>query len=222
WRYFGTIVLGESAIGVLRNMAGGKIQGVEIAGIAAAVPSETRTYRDLAEVFGEEQAHRLSKTMGIKQWHVSTGGICASDLCYFAAEKLLDQLGWERNSVDLLVFVSLTPDYLTPSTACILQHRLKLRKNCAALDVNHGCSGYVYGLWLISNLLSTGNATRALLLVGDTPTRSTSPFDRTTAAMFGDAGSATALQRNESAEPMHYELGTDGSGAEHIIVKTGL
>jgi 3-oxoacyl-[acyl-carrier-protein] synthase-3 len=202
-------------------MAAGKIANVSIAGIGCAVPEAVRSLDDLTSVFGKEQIRRISKSTGVVRSHVSTGGICASDLCFFAAERLLEKLGWERDSVDVLVFVSVTPDYVTPATACALQYRLKLAKGCAAFDIHHACSGYPYGLWIVAHLLSSGNVRRALLLVGDTVTRFSSPYDRAAAPLFGDGGSATALEWNEAAEPMHFEMGTDGSGAQHLIVKAG-
>jgi 3-oxoacyl-[acyl-carrier-protein] synthase-3 len=202
-------------------MAGGKLAGVRVSGVGCAVPEKIKTTDDLAEVFGEEHARKLQKSTGVVQSHVSADAICSSDLCFFAGEKLLDELGWERSSVDVLAFVSVTRDYVSPATACRLQHRLRLGKGCAAFDITHTCSGYIYGLWLVSHLLSGGGAKRALLLVGDTSSRYCSPYDRAVAGLVGDAGSATALERNESAEPMYFELGTDGSGIEAIIVKAG-
>jgi 3-oxoacyl-[acyl-carrier-protein] synthase-3 len=202
-------------------MAGGKVSAVRVAGIACAVPQAVATVEDLGRTFGEEQSRRIAKSVGVSQRHVSTGGICTSDLCFAAAERLLDEIRWDRSSIDVLVFVSVTPDYVAPATACTLQHRLRLSKACAAFDVSHACSGYVYGLWIVSHLLSAGNAKRALLLVGDTVTRLTSPYDRATAPLFGDGGSATALEWNESAEPMYFEMGSDGGGARHLCVQAG-
>jgi 3-oxoacyl-[acyl-carrier-protein] synthase-3 len=202
-------------------MAGGKVERVQIVGIACAVPEAVETVEDLEKTFGEEQSRRIARSVGVVQRHVSTGGICSSDLCFVAAEKLLEQILWDRSSIDLLVFVSVTPDYVAPATACTLQHRLKLSKDCAAFDVSHACSGYAYGLWVVAHLLSAGDAKRALLLVGDTVSRLASPYDRATAPLFGDGGSATALEWNESAAPMYFEMGSDGRGARHLLVKAG-
>ncbi len=202
-------------------MAGGKVENTVIAGIACAVPESVRTLEDEQRVFGETEAKRIAKNVGVYRRHVSTETICTSDLCCAAAEKLLDELAWDRNSIDLLVFVSVTPDYIAPATACILQHRLRLGKHCAAFDITHACTGYIYGLWTVAHLLSLGTIQRALLLVGDTVSRLVSPRDRSVAAIFGDAGSATAMEWNNNALPMFFELGTDGSGAQHLLVKAG-
>jgi 3-oxoacyl-[acyl-carrier-protein] synthase-3 len=194
---------------------------VEVSGVSCAVPEAVRTLEDLQKTFGVEQSRRIAKSVGVDRRHVSTGGLCTSDLCFVAAERLLEKIKWERESIDLLVFVSVTPDYVAPATACTLQHRLKLNRNCAAFDVSHACSAYPYGLWIVSNLISCGSARRALLLVGDTVSRLVSPQDQATAPLFGDAGSATAIQCNEATSPLSFELGSDGGGARHLMVKHG-
>lgn len=144
--------------------------------------------------------------------------MCASDLCEDAANRLLVDLKWDKQSVDALVFVTQTPDYILPATACTLQQRLGLSTTCACFDVNLGCSGYVYGLWLASSLVESG-LERVLLLVGDTLTRVVSEVDRSVAFLFGDSGSATALERGNSKTT--FVLGTDGSGADHLIIRAG-
>jgi 3-oxoacyl-[acyl-carrier-protein] synthase-3 len=202
-------------------MAGGKVECVEVVGVASAVPNTVETIDDLGKSLGEDRIQRIAKSVGVVQRHVSAGKMCASDLCFFAAEKLLADLRWEKSSIDLLVFVSITPDFQTPATSCMLQHRLGLSKDCAAFDITHACSGYIYGLWIVAQLLSGGTTKRALLLIGDTASCLASPYDRTTAPLFGDAGSATALQWNPGALPMYFELGSDGGGAEHLLVKAG-
>ena len=148
-------------------------------------------------------------------------GMCTSDLCFAAADRLLSDLGWPRDSVDALIFVSQTPDYRLPATACTLQQRLRLSKRCAAFDIGLGCSGHVYGLWVASSLIAAGGAKRALLLTGDTSTYFCSPLDRSVALLFGDAGTATAIEADAAAPPMHFVLGTDGSGRDNLIVPAG-
>jgi 3-oxoacyl-[acyl-carrier-protein] synthase-3 len=202
-------------------MAGGKVESVRIVGIGAAVPEAVGTIADIEKAFGEEQARRVAKSVGVEQRHLSRDGICTSDLCYFAAKNLLEELQWKPDSIDAIVFVSATPDYFTPATACVLQQRLGLSKSCAAFDINHGCAAYAYGLWVTSNLIGRDAAKRALVLVGDTPSRHTSPFDRSLVPLVGDAGAATALEWDPSAPPMYFEMGADGGGAEHFIVKAG-
>ncbi len=201
-------------------MARGKFNQVRIAGIASAVPERVLTLADDARVFGATEIERISQNIGVQQRHVVSGDTCTSDLCHAAAERLLDELGWERGSIDALIFVTQTPDYFMPATACVLQNRLKLPNSCAAFDVNQGCAGYIYGLW-IGGLLVRGGCRRLLVLVGDTTSRLVAPGDRTVTSLFGDAGTATALEFADDAPPLHFELGTDGSGRDCLSVPAG-
>jgi 3-oxoacyl-[acyl-carrier-protein] synthase-3 len=137
-----------------------------------------------------------------------------------ATERLMGDLGWDPATVEALVVVTQGPDFALPATACILQERLGLADSVAAFDVNLGCSGYVYGLWIVAGLMGTG-LKRALLCVGDMSTRSISPDDRTVWPLFGDAASVTALEADAAAPPMGFTLGTDGTGAPHLILPTG-
>lgn len=163
-------------------------------------------------------AKRVVAMTGVERRRMAPLGMCASDLCADAASRLMDDIGWERESIQALVFVTQTPDYILPATACVLQARLGLSNNCACFDVNMGCSGYVYGLWLASSLLA-GGMDRVLLLVGDTPSRIVSEEDRSVAFLFGDCGSATLLERCEAKSI--FVLGTDGGGADHLIIRAG-
>jgi 3-oxoacyl-[acyl-carrier-protein] synthase-3 len=201
-------------------MATTQVSGVRLAGIASAVPRSISTVADVAAIFGQDEAQKISDSIGVQQRHVVSEEVCTSDLCEAAARQLLAELGWTTDSVDALIFVSQTPDYLLPATSCSLHWRLGLSKCCAAFDLNLGCSGYVYGLWVASQLMASG-LQRVLLLVGDTISRIVSPRDRSAAPLFGDAGTATALERGEANTPWVFELGTDGSGQEHLMVPAG-
>ena len=150
-------------------MAGTRLDNIRIAGIAAALPGESSEVGEGANALAAEIS-KISASTGILRRHLSGAGICTSDLCHAAATKLLAEMNWPRESIDVLIFVSQTPDYLLPATACSLHGRLGLARSCAAFDVNLGCSGYVYGLWLAGTLLATG-ARRVLLLAGDTISR---------------------------------------------------
>ncbi|HEX5070026.1 MAG TPA: ketoacyl-ACP synthase III [Vicinamibacterales bacterium] len=196
--------------------------GIRLAGLWAAVPPGTGTVADLAGRFGEADSQKIADSTGIIERRLATPDVCASDLCCQAAERLLDDLKWDRSSIDALIFVSQTPDTTLPATACSLQQRLALPTSCAAFDVSLGCSGYLYGLWLAGSLLKSGTATRVLLLVGDTISRLVNPADRATAPVFGDAGTATALEAApDQTGSWTFDLGTDGSGGEHLIVPAG-
>lgn len=196
-----------------------KINGIRIAGIASAVPSLTVGLADSAASAGitHTEAEKIAKMTGVRNRRIALPGMCTSDLAYSAAVKLLDELGWGLRSIDALVVVSQTHDYDAPATACCLQERLHLAKSCAAFDISLGCSGYIYGLWVSSTMMAAGSVRRALLLAGDTLTWVTSPQDRATAFLFGDAATATALERDDAAPPMSFVLGTDGSGKDYLI-----
>jgi 3-oxoacyl-[acyl-carrier-protein] synthase-3 len=195
--------------------------GVRLAGIATAVPV-TRTEVQPTPTVSVAQLAKIISSTGVKARHVAPAGVCASDLCLAAAERLLERLGWDRSSVELLIFVTQTPDYVLPATACSLHGRLGLAKSCAAFDVNLGCSGYVYGLSIAASHVQTGAARRALLLVGDTISKVISEDDRSVAFLFGDAGSATALESSAAVACMHFVTGSDGSGAGHLQIQAGM
>jgi 3-oxoacyl-[acyl-carrier-protein] synthase-3 len=147
-----------------------------------------------------------------------------SDLCQKAADGLLDELGWARDSIDVLIMVTQSADYVIPATACALQDRLGLG-SCLAFDISLGCSGYAYGLWTAASLMKTlsvaGRPARAIVLAGDVSTSKLLEGDRATIPLFGDAGSATALELDPNTEDWFGVFGTDGSGAPHIMVEAG-
>jgi len=199
------------------------IKHVSLKGVSACVPKHVE-YNAHYPWLNKEEINKYIETTGIKKRHCGPGdgSLCTSDLCYVAAEKVIAALGWEKSEIELLIFVSHTADYKLPSTACILQNRLGLSKECMTFDVPYGCSGYVYGLGLASNLLSSGCLKKALLLVGNTQSVYASPEDRSTTLLFGDAGTATALaydSENRDTITCHYA--TDGSKYDILIVPDG-
>ena len=192
-----------------------------IAGVVSAVPDCYADGAQYAAEFGEAAVAGIVNSTGVKQRPVAPAGICSSDLCAAAANALLSELEWSRDSVDALIFVSQTPDYILPATACVLQGELGLASTCAAFDVNLGCSGYVYGLWLACQLVQGGGARRVLLLVGDTVTMRCSSQDRAVALLFGDAGSATAIEYTSESVRISFDLGSDGSRYRALMVPAG-
>lgn len=201
-------------------MATGILNNVEIKGIACAVPDHIKKSEEYTEIFGAENVQRFINMTGIKTRHVALDEQCASDLCYVSTKKLMKKLDWEPSSIDALIFLTQTPDYAVPATACVLQHRLGLSEDCIAFDVNLGCSAYVYGLWLTATMISTQSLNRVLLLVGDTSNFGINPMDSATAMIFGDGGTTTALERTEG-KSLKYFLKTKGSGYKNIIVPAG-
>ncbi|WP_114861022.1 3-oxoacyl-ACP synthase III family protein [Azospirillum brasilense] len=197
------------------------IEGVRIAGFRAAVPPHRHSFLEDHSLFTAEEAEKLFATTGVYERRIAPPHICASDMCVAAAEGLLAQLGWDPASVDVLVFVSQDPDYNVPATSCVMQKRLGLATGAACFDVNLGCSGFIYGLWMAGRLLGGSTGRRAIVLCGDTSSRHLVPGDRSTLPLFGDAGGAVALEVSQGAAPIHVVVGTDGGGAKNIWVKAG-
>lgn len=196
------------------------IPSVAITGISACVPKREEFCSDFP-LFSEEESLNFSKTTGVISRRVASPEMCSSDLCFHAADKLLSDMQWDREEIDCLVFVTQTPDYHLPATSPLLQKRLGLSENCLALDISLGCSGFVYGLGVITSLLSHGNIKKGLLLSGDTITKTCSKNDKTTFPLFGDAGSATALEFQGGGGDFLFNLKTDGSGSNVIKIEDG-
>jgi 3-oxoacyl-[acyl-carrier-protein] synthase-3 len=197
-----------------------KIEQVRIAGIAACVPKTKRENID-NPVFLPNSGESFIKMTGVSEVRIADKSICTSDLCYAAAEKLLKELKWDRAEVDVIVFVSQTPDYLLPVTSATLQNKLGLSTGCLAIDIPLGCSGYVYGIMNIASMMSAGKLRKGLLCVGDTLSKITSVKDKSTQPLFGDGSAVTAFEYSEKAAPMLFDMGTDGSGYRAIIVPDG-
>lgn len=197
-----------------------KVNNVKISGIVSAVPGNIVKNRGLDLFANEQEAEKFISVTGIAEKRHVSPDQCTSDLCYSAAEELIKKLNWNKEDIEVLVMVTQTPDYVVPNTSIILQDRLGLPKSCVCFDVPLGCSGYVYGLSIISQFLQNGGFKKGLLLVGDTLSKQCSTLDKSTYPLFGDAGCATALEYNEGSE-MLYNLWSDGSGYSSIIVPDG-
>lgn len=196
-----------------------RVTGAAVAGIVSCVPPRRIDNEEFIERFGDTVAE-ITKMTGVRSRFWVDEGVTTSDLCTRAASRLLDSLEWERDSVDAVIFVSQTPDFRLPATAGVIQANLGLRPSIIGLDINLGCSGYVYGLWLAMTLVGSGAARRALLVVGDTSSSLVDPSDRATAMLFGDAGTATAIEASGTGEA-DFVLGSDGRGAGNLIVPSG-
>lgn len=199
------------------------LSNIRLAGIAVTTGSVVRDYIADGLAAGMDCAvlERHSKTLGLKQRRVAAPGITALDLCGDAATRLLNDLGVDATSIDALIFVTQTPDHPQPNNASLLHGRLGLSKSAAAYDLSMGCSGWVYGLHQAALLCAHGGAARVLLCAGDTLSRLTNPGDRAIDPIFGDAGSAVLVEKTGRSAPMHFVLGTDGSGAQAIRVEQG-
>jgi 3-oxoacyl-[acyl-carrier-protein] synthase-3 len=203
-------------------MAVTSTQAGRVRAIVSCVPP--RRFDNLTETteFDPEEVRKVVLMAGVKSRYTADDRITSGDLCTAAAREALRGLQWEPGSVDALIMVTQSPDYFLPSTACIVHRDLGLSDRCAAFDVGLGCSGYTYGLWLAAMMLERQGFERVLLLHGETPTRFSDRSDRSVALLFGDAGSATALERGQGAAAQWwFSLQTDGTGWEDLVIYGG-
>lgn len=192
-----------------------EFKNVRIAGMSAGVPKKTINNLELKDLSTDYDAAAFVKMTGVKERRVDN--FTTSDLCLAASEQLIKDLNWDKADIEAIVFVSQTADYFLPATACILQDKLGLSKECYAIDMAMGCSGYVYGLSNVVSLMTTGRMKKALLMVGDAKRR----FESSNDPLFGFAGTVTALEYDEGNEGFKFHFGTDGSGYDAIIIPDG-
>lgn len=194
-----------------------KFEDAALKGICTVLPKNVRNVESMQGISAKD-AHRLVRHTGFSQFHVADGAMTAADYCCVAAQHLLDEMDVQSDTIDALVFVSQTPDYIIPATSTILQERLSLRQDVAVFDINHGCSGFVYGLFQASILIH-GGAKRVLLCAGDTISKLASPEDRSTYLLFGDGASASLIERGVQSSAFSFY--TDGSRYESLGVRDG-
>ncbi len=190
-----------------------------IQAIASHLPAAELTNEKLAELYDGWTAEKIFEKTGIRRRFVAAPNECPSDLAFQAAEKLFQTA--DRAQVDFLLFCTQSPDYVMPTTACVLQHRLGLSTGCGALDFNLGCSGFIYGMGMAQSLIQSGIARCILLLTGECYSRHIHPLDKSTRTIFGDGASATLLRADSPRKLHSFVFGTDGGGADQIIIKTG-
>lgn len=201
-------------------MATFKISNVRLAGIAACVPENIIENKDSTLFDTEEEKLKYIEVVGVEKRHVADDATCSSDLCCAAAERLLADLNWNREEIECLIFVTQTPDYKYPATACILQERLELPMSCLSFDISMSCPGWIYGLSAISSFLSAGHLRKALLLTGETVSKLRSPYDKVN-LITGDAGTATALEFSPNAQDLFFDLNTQGKNYEAVWIRDG-
>lgn len=189
--------------------------------MAACVPKNTIDNYEYTQYFDKEDVKEIVDKVGIKQRRFAEKDTCSSDLCFAAAEKLIADMNIDKSEIDLLIFVSQTPDYRMPATSILLQERLGLSKQTAAFDISLGCSAFIYGLSVVYALMQTGGFRKALLLDGETRSRIYSPKDRKTAFLFGDGGIAAIIENNEKFGESFFSLNSDGSKENYIKINAG-
>lgn len=195
-----------------------------IAAIATHVPDAILDNAELSALYPDWSADKIMEKTGIAKRHVAAPHETALDLGVAAAEKLFAKGAIQRGDIDFLIFCTQAPDYILPTSACIMQNRLRLSTGIGALDINLGCSGFVYGLSLAAGLIAAGVASTVLLVTADTYSKFIHKGDKSVRTLFGDGAAATLICRNESSERGSigpFVFGTDGSGAHELIVETG-
>lgn len=201
-------------------MATFSVPDIKISGIAACVPEDIY-FNENYDWIEEKERKTLIKTIGVNQKRHARIGTTTADLCYDAGFELLRLLDWNPTDIELIIFISQSRDYIIPATAGLLQHKMGMTHHTIAFDIGLGCSGYVYGLSVIGSMMSTGKIKKALLFTGDISTLNTSFRDKSAFPLFGDAGTATAIELDSNAKPMIFNLQTDGSGYDAIIIPDG-
>lgn len=198
------------------------INKVKMVGLAACVPPTIEENLTLPIFTDKSEAEKVIASTGIERKRVVKPGTTASDLSFQTINKLLEKLEWSADSIDALIYVCTSRDYIAPITSAILQDRLGFRNDCYCLDLPLGCSGWVYGMSNLSSLLSHGQLKRGLLVCAETNSLNRSPKDKTVKPLFGDAATVTALEFNENwNHPMQFNFGVDGSGYKAVWTEYG-
>ena len=202
-------------------MAFFQFKNIKISCVAAAVPTQVVTGEDFYTQFGEEAVKKFQESTGVKQFRKTKEHQTASDLCYAAAESIINSKGVNRDEIGALVFIAHSTDYRRPATACVLHKRLGLGKDCVTYDISLGCSAFVYGLNVVCSMMQNSDINKALLLCGESLTKMINPKDKSVAMLFGDGGSAVLLEKTEGESDIKGILKTDGSGYKAIIAPAG-
>ena len=197
-------------------------KNVGISALAACVPSRViDNYRYDLDLWSEDEVRKVVDKVGVKERRFANDKTCASDLCFAAAEKLIADNCVNREEIDLLVFLSQTPDYRMPATSILLQDRLGLSQSTMAFDIQLGCSGFINALSIVYAMMQNQGFHKALLLDGETRSKVYSRKDRHEAFIFGDAGVAALIERDEKFGESHFSLNSDGSRGNLIMIPSG-
>ncbi len=202
-------------------MAQIRYKNVGIRAMTACVPSRIVYNRDLTTIMSEEEVNKMISSVGIVERRICDDDVFASDLCYKAALKLIADNDIDPQSIDMLLFMSQTADYRSPATACILQNRLGLSKDCAAMDLSLACSGYTYALSCAFAYASMDGINRVLLLDGEAFSKVVNKRDKVNVPLYGDAGTATLIEKGDFKESI-FMLRTDGSGEDAVKIPAGM
>lgn len=205
-------------------MAKSIFRKAKVTGIATCVPDKFINIEDeLYNLYDGniKTVEAIKKNIGLQKRHVVDDDITTSDLCEVAANKLFDEMNIDKDEIGAIILVTQTPDYFQPASAAYLHGKLNLSQNCAAFDINQGCTGYIYGLWLAHMIIETNSCEKVLVLAGDTISKIVNPKDSNVAPMFGDAGTATIVEKTETANKSFFIFHSDGKKFDTIIQPKG-
>ncbi len=194
---------------------------IKIAGVASAVPTNKISIDSFVSQYGEDYITKFKKQTGIESFYKTAEHQTASDLCFVAAQEILQKKNINPTEIGALVFVAHSTDYRRPATACVMHKRLGLHKDCVAFDISLGCSAFVYGLQTVCSLMQSSDISKALLLTGETLTKITNPKDTSVSMLFGDGGGAILLEKTQKASNIIGLLRSDGNGYRDIIMPGG-
>ena len=201
-------------------MATIRFQNVGITAISACVPQKVSSNYNLGYIVPQKTIQKLIDSIGIKEKRIAEDNVCTSDLCFKAAQKLIDDNNIDLSSINMLLFLTLTPDYITPPTSSILQYRLGLSTNTACLDMSMACSGFVYAISTAFAYASQPGIDKVLVLVGETLSKVTNPRDRVSVPLFGDAGTACLVEKGVFNKSV-FILTSDGQGENIVKIPHG-
>ncbi len=196
-------------------------RNVGITGMAAAIPAQVINNLEMDLYFRKDDIRSIIDKIGVRERRFADADTCSSDLCYAAAERLLEDMKIDRSQIDLLLFISQTPDYRMPATSVILQSRLGLPTSVITLDINLGCSAFLYGMTIAYSMIASGSVKKALILDGETRSKVYSLKDRKTGFLFGDGGVAALVERDEKFATSWFSLNSDGSRESLIKIPAG-
>lgn len=198
-----------------------QFSNVGITALSAAVPRTVINNYKYTQYFPAEEVKEVVDKVGVFERRFADDKTCSSDLCFAAAEKLFADNNIDRSEIDLLIFISQTPDYRMPATSVILQHRLGLPNTTIAFDIVLGCSAFIYGMSVVYAMMEKSGLRKALILDGETRSKVYSAKDRRTAFIFGDAGVAALVERDAKFETSYFSLNSDGSREGLIKIEGG-
>lgn len=195
------------------------INNIQISAIASWLPTDVLEMISFSEEYGEKETSNIIKATGVQRVRIAKGDDTSSDMCFRAAENLIEKENIDKSTIDGLVFVSQTTDFILPATSISLQHRLGLSKDTVCIDIHYGCSGYIYGIFQAALWISSKACKNVLILAGDTTSRMINPKDKSLRMVFGDCGTATLMTVGPNS--IGVEINSDGSGMESLIIPAG-